>query len=361
MVADSGGDRQGWGSCLGGNPPLDMPPPASSMPAIAPEPPRRAVVVLGMHRSGTSAVAGCLQRLGVDFGPRLMPSTPANPRGFYEHIDIVNLHDRLLLAAGTSWSDTEPRLLNWLATADAGSRFRDELREILRRDFATSPLWGVKDPRLCHLLPWWQPLWAELDTQPLFVLVLRDPAQVAMSLARRDGFSLAKGYLLWLQHVLAGERATRGCERVFVDFGELQANWRQALAPIGAVLGKAWPASAASEWGEEDFVDSAVAQRDQLAAGEVPPRWVAEIDAVLRRERRTGLDLFAKMDGCRADLEAAQALFGGEGERASDRGREFAALQQQGRWYEAEWQKARRRLEKARAQLDALRGKDTSG
>jgi hypothetical protein len=331
------------------------------MPAVAPGPQRRAVIVMGMHRSGTSAVAGCLQRLGVDFGPRLMPPTPANPRGFYEHIDIVNLHDRLLLAAGASWSDTGRKAPDWLATADAAGRFRDDLRQILRRDFGAAPLWGVKDPRLCHLLPFWQPLWAELETQPLFVLVLRDPVQVAASLRQRDGFSLGKGYLLWLQHVLAGERATRGCERVFVDFGEFLADWQQALAPVGVVLGKTWPGAAPLDFGEGDFVDPAVAKRVRLPNEEAPPPWVAEIDAVLRVGRKTGPDLFAKMDSGRADLDAAQALFGSEAERASDRARELAALQQQARWYEAEWQKAHRRWEKARAQLDALRGKGKSG
>ena len=113
----------------------------SDIPAAIPS--RRAVVVLGMHRSGTSAVAGCLHRLGVDFGPRLMPATEANARGYYEHIDIVNLHDRLLLALGGSWDETCPLPPDWWSDEVLTGRYRDELLVLLRRDLATAPVWGI--------------------------------------------------------------------------------------------------------------------------------------------------------------------------------------------------------------------------
>jgi hypothetical protein len=313
---------------------------------------RRAIVVLGMHRSGTSAVAGCLQRLGVDFGPRLMPPTPDNPRGFYEHIDIVNLHDRLLLAAGSSWDDTDPRPPEWLAET-ATARFREDLREILRRDFASSALWGLKDPRLCRLLPWWQPLWAELHTRPLFVIVLRDPREVTASLARRDGFSPGKAYLLWLQHILAAERATRQAERVFLDFGGFLADWRQGLAPVGALLGKPWPVPPESEaLAEERFVDGALSQANPSSVEGKLPLWVEETDAALRRERKTGAALFAVLDRVAAQAEAAQALYGGAREQTNDLTRQLTALREQARWYEAEWQKARQRWRASRVELE---------
>jgi hypothetical protein len=340
---------------------LRMPSPDSSAPdskaAAETGSRRRAIVVLGMHRSGTSAVAGCLHRLGVDFGPRLMPATPDNPRGFYEHIDLVNLHDRLLLAGGSSWDDTDPKPTAWLAEPGA-ARFREDLRAILARDFAAAPLWGLKDPRLCHLLPWWRPLWAELQTRPLFVIVLRDPWEVAASVARRDGFSPGKAYLLWLQHNLAAERHTRGDERVFLDFSAFLTDWRQALAPVGALLGQAWPVlPPVDAAAEEQFVDSALLRVNRSSNDEKPPFWVDDADAVLRRERRTGPGLYAVLDRIAAQLEAAQSLFGGAREHANDAARRIAALEQQARWYEAEWQKARRRLETARRQLEKERNR----
>ena len=174
-------------------------------------PSRRAVVVLGMHRSGTSAVAGCLHRLGVDFGPRLMPATEDNARGYFEHVDIVNLHDRLLLALGGGWDETRPFLpREWPAVDPLTDPYRTELFRLLQRDLSAAPLWGLKDPRLCRLLPWWEPVWAATDTWPLFVIVRRPPSEVAASLARREGFSPAKSYLLWLLHTL-GRRTLDPC------------------------------------------------------------------------------------------------------------------------------------------------------
>ena len=242
--------------------------------------------------------------------------------------------------------------------ARIAARFREDLRELLARDFAQAPLWGLKDPRLCHLLPWWQPLWAEMRTRPLFVIVLRDPWEVAASVARRDGFSLGKAYLLWLQHLLAAERATRGAERIMLDFAAFLTDWRQALAPLGALLGQPWPVSLV-EAGEqaERFVDSALLQVKRSPGDTAPPLWVDEADAALRRERRTEPELFVALDRIAAQLEAAQSLYGGARDQANDAARRIAALEQQARWYEAEWQKARRRVEAAREQLEKERNK----
>jgi hypothetical protein len=328
--------------------------PATDDPPASPPPdamPARAILVLGMHRSGTSAVAGSLHRLGVDFGPRLMPPTPDNVRGYFEHIDIVNLHDRLLLAAGSSWYDTDPKPPGWPPEAET-ARFRDDLRELLRRDFGAAPLWGVKDPRLCRLLPWWQPLWVELRVRPLFVIVLRDPREVAASLARRDGFSAGKAYLLWLLHVLAAERATRQEERVFVDFADFLTDWRAALAPVGTLLGRPWPVSVPPDTSAEQFIDRALLQAGRLPAEGEMPLWVEEVDAALRRDRRPDPELLAVLDRVAAQVQAAQHLYGGAGEQENDLTRELAILQQQARWYEAEWQKARHRLGTSRESLE---------
>ena len=70
---------------------------------------RPAILVLGMHRSGTSAAAGTLYHLGVAFGSKLLEPAPDNPRGFFEHVDICDVHEELL-ARFHSASD-DPRAL----------------------------------------------------------------------------------------------------------------------------------------------------------------------------------------------------------------------------------------------------------
>ncbi len=64
-----------------------------------------AIIVLGMHRSGTSALAGALALLGVDMGRSLLAPADDNVRGLWEHEELVRLHDRLLSAFESSWDD----------------------------------------------------------------------------------------------------------------------------------------------------------------------------------------------------------------------------------------------------------------
>ncbi len=201
---------------------------------------RQGIVVLGMHRGGTSAVAGVLRALGVDFGKALLPPRPDNPLGFFEHRTVVRQHDALLRAAGAAWD--EPLLEldegEWRKVA------RRPLAAIVRRlraDFSGSPLWGLKDPRMCRLLPLWRPAFARLGVVPRFLFVLRHPAEVAASLHARDRVDSRKAQLLWLEHLLTAEAATRGESRLFLTYDSLLADWRGAVARIGEAFRIVWP------------------------------------------------------------------------------------------------------------------------
>lgn len=171
-----------------------------------------ALVVLGMHRSGTSALTGMLHHLGVALGEHLMPATQDNPRGYWEHADIVKVNERLMAALGWAWSDIRS-LPPGFERGEPAQTAWAELTAIFDRDFAGAPLWGVKDPRLCRLMPLWSALLTAEQVTPRFVLVLRHPLDVAASLAARDGIGAARGLLLWLGHLLDAERATRGAPR----------------------------------------------------------------------------------------------------------------------------------------------------
>ena len=302
-----------------------------------------------MHRSGTSAVAGCLHRLGVDFGPRLMPPTADNPRGYYEHIDVVNLHDRLLLALGGGWDETRPLPTGWLLDDALTETYRADLLQLLRRDVPAAPLWGIKDPRLCRLLPWWEPIWPALETRPLFVIVRRRPSEVAASLYRREGFSAPKSYLLWLLHMVEAERWTRVGQRVFVDFKDFLADWRVALEPVRVALDIPWP-----NVSEDSFIDPALSRSSDTGDDRPLPLWVEQADVALRAggDGREA-EMRAIFDRLASTLAAAQELYGvSDAERSTDLRQQLAALRRQARWYEIEWQKARRRAAKLHGRLE---------
>ena len=192
---------------------------------------RKAVVILGMHRSGTSALCGALDLIGVDFGERLMPANDANVKGYWEHEEIVRLHDDLLASLGSRWDDDKPLPSDWVER-ERTREFRSLLIGILERDFAQSALFGIKDPRMCRLMPLWFSIFQSLRVEPRFVLTVRHPWEVAESLAKRDRIEHPKSYLLWLEHVVQAEIATRSRERSLVRYEEMV---RDPVAILGAL------------------------------------------------------------------------------------------------------------------------------
>lgn len=195
------------------------------------------IVVLGMHRSGTSALAGCLNLLGVQLGADLIPAHPEiNAKGHWEHREAVALNERALNSLGRTWQDERPLPENW-TDIPAIAALRSEIAAFLLREFSHIPFCGLKDPRLCRLLPLWLEAIAETEIKPVFILALRHPVEVARSLASRDGIPEARAYLLWLDYMLEAERASRGYPRFVVDYATLLSDWRSALDPLSSHLG----------------------------------------------------------------------------------------------------------------------------
>lgn len=200
-----------------------------------------AIFVLGMHRSGTSALAGALHRLGVKLGDAMMPATTGvNERGFWEHSDIVGVHERMLAALNSSWDDVRRLPDRWWQD-DTVRPFRTELQEILRRDFSSAPLWALKDPRMCRLLPLWLQIVEEVGFTPRFIHIHRHPIEVSSSLEKRDGFSRVKAMYLWLDHNLSAERSSRRFDRVFIGYDRLLEDTRATLQHVGNSLNFSWP------------------------------------------------------------------------------------------------------------------------
>ncbi|GAG35092.1 unnamed protein product, partial [marine sediment metagenome] len=98
---------------------------------------KRCVLVLGIPRSGTSAVSGLLNILGVYFGDNLINPSEANPKGFYEHVNLNTMHVYILSAIGTSWRDLKiPKLpIDWPEN-DRLKKYSDNIRNIIKADLA---------------------------------------------------------------------------------------------------------------------------------------------------------------------------------------------------------------------------------
>jgi tetratricopeptide (TPR) repeat protein len=171
--------------------------------SLAP-PVARVIVVLGMHRAGTSFCAKMLTELGVSLGGPLMPAAKSNPDGHYEHMEIVRLHEALLGHEERSWDSLhllEPRRA--VASESERAAIRARLRAVVAAELAAAGgVWAFKDPRTARLLPVWREILDELNVSPVWVVALRDPRAVALSLQTRDRMPLEIGEFLWCEHYL---------------------------------------------------------------------------------------------------------------------------------------------------------------
>lgn len=214
-----------------------------------------ALIILGMHRSGTSALTGALSLAGADPGPSLIPpSKEINPKGFWEHREIVSINERLLYALGAAWHDDRPLPEEWWLRPEI-SGFRERLIAVLERDFTRSPIWILKDPRLCRLMPLWLELLGQFDLKPCFIICLRHPLEVAASLEKRDGIHPERACLLWLEHLVESERWTRGQSRVLITYGQLLADWRAIVRQISSEIGLTLPIDEARALEIEAFLE----------------------------------------------------------------------------------------------------------
>jgi hypothetical protein len=201
---------------------------------------RTAYLVLGMHRSGTSAVTQVLALAGASLPHNVMTGDEHNAKGYFEPWKIAMFNDERLRAAGAAWDDVFAFPFRPLAT-------RTERGWITRAEALFGEEYGdagyplLKDPRVTVLLPLWRTVLSDLDVAARCVIPVRHPLAVAGSLARRNGFSPEKSVLLWSAYMLAAEAYTRDLPRAFVSYDGLLADWRSEVGRIEAAHGAPLP------------------------------------------------------------------------------------------------------------------------
>jgi hypothetical protein len=154
----------------------------------------RLIMVLGMHRSGTSVVARSLECLGAELGARASWSGHDNP-DFAEDMDVLATNEMTLHLAGYDWRSRSIDIPRY------NMALEHEALLLLRYRLSRYPVWALKEPRLCRLLPFWTPLFREAKCAVSVVEVVRHPLAVAHSLKARNDIPIADGLALWLDHV----------------------------------------------------------------------------------------------------------------------------------------------------------------
>lgn len=162
------------------------------------KPQARELIVIGMHRSGTSLVTRLLNLAGAYFGPehQHIGQNEENPKGFWERTDVRHLNDLLLYAADADW-DRPLNYKDWQPPATVKTTFDEGALKIMAEfEGHAHPI--LKEPRICLTLASWRAHWIK----PIFVWVHRHPLEIALSLKKRNGFPLNYGLALWEWYVL---------------------------------------------------------------------------------------------------------------------------------------------------------------
>ena len=146
------------------------------------------VIIVGMHRSGTSCLAGTLQQQGLYLG-KVFESNPYNQKGNRENAEIMGLNDQILAHNGNSWNNP-PAAITW---TNDHVLIRDQIIRTFRE--SGHPTWGFKDPRTLFTLDFWQEGLQKIDIK--FIGSFRHPLSVANSMWNRDKMAIQDGLLLW--------------------------------------------------------------------------------------------------------------------------------------------------------------------
>ena len=200
---------------------------------------RHAVLILGIARSGTSAVAGTLAAAGLPFGDGLKPPDWQNPRGNHEDFALSRLNQALLAHFGATWSTSRPLPPGWERQPGIAP-FAAHIGAEIEARFGRRAIFGLKDPRLVPLYPLYSDILRKARWQPHLVTVERDRREVLTSI-RRSGYFHGL-YLPWrgrrlYRHYMdqiAALRADPGSNHV--HYAELVADPEGSVARLVAAL-----------------------------------------------------------------------------------------------------------------------------
>lgn len=278
------------------------------MPARKNTQDRTCILVMGMHRSGTSALGGVLGLLGNDLPSHIIGGDENNQKGYFESAPLNTLNSDIMEALGRSWHDW--RTLDVTGDFPGRADFESRARVLLEQEFGAAVQFVFKDPRNCRLGDFWLPLLREQGCRIVALHTLRNPWEVAASLSRRDKMLPEQGLLLWLRHTLDAERLTRGLPRYHTSYDLLMQDWRGVVEKSGPALGLIWkrsPKAAAEEI-------NAFLTRDLRHFEMAPPTesaawaWVRATHEILRAWSLTGeveAD-HARLDEIRHQFDAAE-------------------------------------------------------
>ena len=177
---------------------------------------RECVVVLGMHRSGTSVLSGLVSIQGFYLGADEMPVHEDNPKGYFENMKVWKLNQSILEAYNTSW-DNYSFSTDQISLSDL-DKYETKACEIIKQEFGSVKRIFLKDPRMCLLFPLWENVLTKMGYKIKVILAYRSPMEVAHSLKSRNEVPTEKSLMMWSHHFFQAEKTSRQHPRILVRY-----------------------------------------------------------------------------------------------------------------------------------------------
>jgi len=200
------------------------------------KPRSKAVLVLGSGRSGTSVLTKALNLMGVDLGEdKLLGATEINPKGYFENEFVISMHKKIgstMKYRPGSWGYEHARDIR---------AYREELTEYIRKTFLWRPVWGLKDPRTNDFMKLWKAIFRDLNIEPHYVVIVRNPMDVVASSVSAWNRDELWGLRQWQLRTLFSICDTYGGKRIIVSYEELFGNPLECLRRIATALHLPWP------------------------------------------------------------------------------------------------------------------------
>ena len=145
------------------------------------------IIVIGMHRSGTSLTSNILIKLGVNMGDKLLGKTFSNPLGHFEDIDFLELNEEILISAGGDHLNPPGQD----AIANQFNKYKARIKKLIELK-AKKTVYGWKDPRTCLTFN----LFLPFIGNPYIIYCKRDANEIAQSLYKRQKIEITDGLKL---------------------------------------------------------------------------------------------------------------------------------------------------------------------
>lgn len=277
------------------------------------------MLVLGMHRSGTSALTRALSLYGCALPAELMGGSESNvlsnPIGHWESAPITHFNDQILDSVGSTWRDVNPLPQPFFVEGMRCDLIK-QASSLLEQEFGAASLFVLKDPRISRLMPLWLRALECFKSAAVASFIYRSPREVAGSLLARNEMDGSFAELLWIRYVLDAEYSSREIPRSFVSYDELLRDGPAVIARLGDQLGISWPRQSDRAAMELDRFLSPQDRhhRHPFEATRDRPfddRWLKPIIDILERWSRAGEELSDRyaLDRIREDFDKEISLF----------------------------------------------------